>query len=55
MTLYEFETIDGKDLFTFYSPKEIAEFLMFDSYDEAGESVVVEKEQVNFKSFEALR
>jgi hypothetical protein len=52
--LYEFTTKCGKGLFTFFSPKEISKLYCFDSYDDAGQSVVVETKNVDFKSFSLL-
>ncbi|MEI7579143.1 MAG: hypothetical protein WCJ58_03820 [bacterium] len=51
MTLFEFQTIEGQVFFTNYSPKEVAKFNCFDSYDDSGESVVIKTAKTDIKSF----
>lgn len=51
--MYRFNTLDGRTLTTAYSPKEISKFYCFDCLDDET-SVVIERENVDFKSFEFL-
>jgi hypothetical protein len=53
--MYQFMTLDGVVYVTVYSPKEIAQFVHFDSYDCKGNSCVVYRYEVDFESFEYLK
>lgn len=49
--MYQFSTKQGDKFYTFFSPEEISKYIYFDSYDDAGNSKVIERKNVNFESF----
>ena len=49
--MYQFRTKQGENFYTFFSPEEVSKYINFDSYDDAGNSKVIERKNVNFESF----
>ena len=49
--MYQFRTKQGENFYTFFSPEEVSKYVNFDSYDDAGNSKVIERKNVNFESF----